>query len=377
MQPNQIKELINRYLSGNCTEAESALVENSYRDYLLNPEPLKEHEILADLQWIEAKLPLPRSTKKLNFYKKISIAAALLIAVGGTLYFGLARKDQKDITAKLAEEKILPGTDRAILTLADGRKILLDKNASTLFLDSTAGIQIKKTKNGELIYEVLATVSTTGNVKQYNTIETPRGSQYTVILQDGTKVWLNASSFLKYPLVFSGNKRQVELNGEGYFEVSKNKARPFIVQTNNQEVEVLGTHFNVNAYPEEVAIKTTLLEGKVIVHKGGEEALMKPGEQVVNLKTSKNLKLSTLEDANEVIAWKNGLFLFTHESLYDIMVKISRWYDVEVEYQGKFDNQYYSGTISRFGEVEAVLKIMELTGSVKFKIHGRRIIVMK
>jgi transmembrane sensor len=377
MQPNQIKILINRYLSGDCTEAEKSLVENSYRDYLPNPEPLREQEILADLQYIESQLPLPRPTKKLNFYKKLSIAAAMLVAIGGTLYFGLAKNNQNNTTANLAEEQILPGTDKAILTLANGRKIMLDKNASTLLMDSTAGIRIKKTENGELIYEILATASTTNNANQYNTIETPRGSQYTVILQDGTKVWLNASSSLKYPLIFNGTKRKVELNGEGYFEVSKNKEKPFIVQTINQEVEVLGTHFNVNAYPEEAAIKTTLLEGKVIVHKGAEEAVMKPGEQVVNLKKAKNLKLSMLDDANEVIAWKNGLFLFSHENLYDIMAKISRWYDVEVEYQGKFDNQFYSGTISRFGEVKDVLKIMELTGSVKFKIQGRRIIVMK
>jgi len=376
MQPNQIKDLINRYLSGNCTEEEKALVESSYIDYLPDQPALTEEQIAADLKWIQAQLPVKKSTTKLVPFRKISIAAALVIAIGGMLYLGLQKRPRQAI-ADNGVENILPGTDRAILTLANGKKIILDKNASTLLLDSTAGIRIKKTEKGELIYEILASSANAGRTNEYNTIETPRGSQYVVILQDGTKVWLNAASSLKYPLVFNGSNRKVELTGEGYFEVAKNKEKPFLVRTNNQEVEVLGTHFNINAYPEEKEIKTTLLEGKVLVRKGNVGSMIKPGEQTINLKSSKGLKLITLEDANEMVAWKNGLFLFKHEDLYSIMNRLSRWYDVEIDYRGNFANQYYSGTISRFEEVEDVLKIMQLTGSVNFKIEGRRIIVMK
>jgi ferric-dicitrate binding protein FerR (iron transport regulator) len=215
------------------------------------------------------------------------------------------------------------------------------------------------------------------NLNAFNTIETPRGSQYKIILPDGSNVWLNASSSLKYPVIFDGKKRNVELTGEAYFEVSKNKEMPFVVHTQTQDVQVLGTHFNINAYPDETETKTTLLEGKVLVSKGAESKMMKPGEQVVNFNQSRILELSTMADAAESIAWKNGLFLFNHNNLYSIMNQISRWYDIEVDYEGDFNKQYYSGTISRFGKVTDVLKTMELTGSVKFKIVGRRIVVMK
>ncbi|TCC87926.1 FecR family protein [Pedobacter frigiditerrae] len=376
MQPNQIQDLISRYLSGNCTEAEKALVETSYLKYLPNHEPLKEEEIAEDLKLIAANLQFSKPEIKFTLLKKLSIAAAIVVAFGGSLFFAF-RKESNYSVAKNNQEKILPGTDKAILTLANGRQIILDKNASTLVVDSIAGISIKKTANGELVYEILNVANSTNSTNQFNTIATPRGSQYTVVLQDGSKVWLNASSSLKYPLVFNGDKRKVELNGEGYFEVAKNKEKPFIVHTANQDVEVLGTHFNINAYPEEKETKTTLLEGKVRVSTANEKALMKPGEQVVNFKSGNTLKSAMLEDASESIAWKNGLFLFNHEDLYGIMSKVSRWYNVEVEYKGNFNNQYYSGTISKFGEVIDVLKIMQLTGSVKFKIEGRRIIVMK
>ena len=178
-------------------------------------------------------------------------------------------------------------------------------------------------------------------------------------------------------MIFSGNKRNVELAGEAYFEVAKNKEMPFVVHTQTQDVQVLGTHFNINAYPDETETKTTLLEGKVLVSKGTESKMMRPGDQVVNANQSRALELSILTDATESIAWKNGLFLFNHNDLHTIMHQISRWYDVEVGYEGDFRKQYYSGTISKFGKVTDVLKTMELTGSVKFKIVGRRIIVMK
>ncbi|CAH0266625.1 hypothetical protein SRABI27_03370 [Pedobacter sp. Bi27] len=378
MQNNQIKDLLKRYLAGECTEEEKALVESSYLDYHTDAVPLTENEIADDLAAIAANLPKEKQPKVFPLFKKMIAAAAVLVIVASiAIYFTIRPK--KEFTAKIANpaEKILPGTDKAILTLADGRKITLDKNTSTLLLDSLAGIRIKKTAKGELVYEVLDVKETAANLNAFNTIETPRGSQYKVILPDGSNVWLNASSSLKYPVIFNGNKRNVELAGEAYFEVAKNKEMPFVVHTQTQDVQVLGTHFNINAYPDETETKTTLLEGKVLVSKGAESKMMKPGEQVINANQSRVLELRTMTDATESIAWKNGLFLFNHNDLHTIMHQISRWYDVEVDYEGDFRKQYYSGTISKFGKVTDVLKTMELTGSVKFKIVGRRIIVMK
>lgn len=378
MQNNQIKDLLKRYLAGECTEEEKALVESSYLDYHTDAVPLTENEIADDLAAIAANLPKEKQPKVFSLLKKMIAAAAVLVIVASiAIYFTIRPK--KEFTAKIANpaEKILPGTDRAILTLADGRKITLDKNTSTLLLDSLAGIRIKKTAKGELVYEVLDVKGTAANLNAFNTIETPRGSQYKVILPDGSNVWLNASSSLKYPVIFNGNKRNVELAGEAYFEVAKSKEMPFVVHTQTQDVQVLGTHFNINAYADETATKTTLLEGKVLVSKGAESKMMKPGEQVINANQSRVLELSTMTDATESIAWKNGLFLFNHNDLHTIMHQISRWYDVEVDFEGDFRKQYYSGTISKFGKVTDVLKTMELTGSVRFKIIGRRIIVMK
>lgn len=378
MQNDQIKDLLKRYLAGECTEEEKALVENSYLDYHVNASPLTEHEITADLAAIAANLPKEKQPKVFSLFKKMIAAAAVLVVLASiAIYFTIRSKNE--LTAKVANpvEEILPGTDKAILTLADGRKVMLDKNTSILLLDSLAGIRIKKTAKGELVYEVLDIKGIAANLNAFNTIETPRGSQYKVILPDGSNVWLNASSSLKYPVIFSGNKRNVELAGEAYFEVAKNKEMPFVVHTQTQDVQVLGTHFNINAYPDETETKTTLLEGKVLVSKGTESKMMRPGDQVVNANQSRTLELSILTDATESIAWKNGLFLFNHNDLHTIMHQISRWYDVEVDYEGDFRKQYYSGTISKFGKVTDVLKTMELTGSVKFKIVGRRIIVMK
>lgn len=378
MQNNQIKDLLKRYLAGECTEEEKALVESSYLDYHTDAVPLTENEIADDLAAIAANLPKEKQPKVFPLFKKMIAAAAVLVIVASiAIYFTIRPK--KEFTAKIANpaEKILPGTDKAILTLADGRKITLDKNTSTLLLDSLAGIRIKKTAKGELVYEVLDVKETAANLNAFNTIETPRGSQYKVILPDGSNVWLNASSSLKYPVIFNGNKRNVELAGEAYFEVAKNKEMPFVVHTQTQDVQVLGTHFNINAYADETATKTTLLEGKVLVSKGAESKMMKPGEQIVNPNQSRVLELSRMADATESIAWKNGLFLFNHNDLHTIMHQISRWYDVEVDFEGDFRKQYYSGTISKFGKVTDVLKTMELTGSVRFKIIGRRIIVMK
>lgn len=262
--------------------------------------------------------------------------------------------------------------------MADGSRISLT-DAVEGEVAKQAGMRITKSKDGQLVYQVVEGAAANSHATDiFNTIETPRGGQYQIKLPDGTRVWLNASSSLRYPAVFARDNREVELKGEGYFEVSKDKRRPFKVKSGIQEVKVLGTHFNVSAYSDEAMIRTTLLEGVVQVGllKGGaaeKNVLLKPGQQ--SLMSLKELKVSNA-DTEESVAWKNGYFKFNDESIESILKKISRWYDVDVSYEGKMTDKIFNGKVSRYGNVSDVLQILQLTGAIKFKIEGRRIIAM-
>jgi ferric-dicitrate binding protein FerR (iron transport regulator) len=193
-------------------------------------------------------------------------------------------------------------------------------------------------------------------------------------LPDGTKVWLNSSSSLTYPVIFKGKERGVELTGEAYFEVAKNAASPFFVKTSSQTIKVLGTHFNINSYQDEKSVKTTLLEGSVEVTGNGTRQItsLKPGQQAVN--SAGNIKIISDADIDEAVAWKNGKFLFRNTDLQTVMRQLSRWYDVEVTYQGVVAAKHYRGRISRNVPVSQVFEILKTSG-VNFIINGRTIIV--
>lgn len=325
-----------------------------------------------------------KRTLRLSF-AKWAAAAVLLITLGFAAYFYLQPGRQSKGTDYAGQ--ITPGKNDAVLTLADGSKISLT-DAGNGELVKAPGVRIVKSADGSLIYTVdttgLEQSSNTANLV-YNTISTPRGGEYQVNLPDGTKVWLNAASSLKFPQSFRNLKeRRVELNGEAYFEVSKRKNQPFIVASADfghdraQEIEVLGTHFNISAYADDVATKTTLLEGSVRVREvrssgNPNTAILVPGQQAV----IGNGKLSTLMvDTEEAIAWKNGNFIFDNADIESIMRRVSRWYNVEVVYQGKIPEANFMGTVSRFSNVSEILDILEATKTVHFKIEGRRITVM-
>ncbi|HEY0176147.1 MAG TPA: FecR domain-containing protein, partial [Pedobacter sp.] len=267
-----------------------------------------------------------------------------------------------------------PGGNKAVLTLADGSKISLT-DAVNGALAEQAGITVNKTKDGQLIYTVSKIRPGTDSAA-YNTIETPKGGQYQVILPDGTSVWLNAASSLRYPAFFTGNERKVQLEGEAYFEVAKNPAMPFRIVSKGQVAEVLGTHFNINSYQDEPGIKTTLLEGSVRVlnSRSHTAVLLKPGQQ-------SNTAIdgtTTLRNVNpeQYVAWKSGKFIFADANIESIMRQVSRWYNVEIEYKGDISKEKFGGRASRFTNVSELLEILELTDQVHFDIHGRRIIVM-
>jgi ferric-dicitrate binding protein FerR (iron transport regulator) len=236
---------------------------------------------------------------------------------------------------------------------------------------------VQKLNNGLLVYVINGRQVSENDEAFYNKITTPRGGQYQVTFSDGTKVWLNAASSIRFPVVFTGKYRKVEITGEAYFEVAKNKAMPFKVKANNSEIEVLGTHFNVSAYNDEAEIKATLLEGKVKVSALDSDnklpAVLEPGEQAAINKEGK-IDIKNNADTEEVMAWMNGYFQFKSADLKTILRQIARWYDVDIEYKGNA-NMLFTGQLTRNENVSKVLSKLALTGEVHFKIEGKRIIV--
>lgn len=371
MHKPDIKDLLDRYKSGNCTEEERSLVESWYLNWDTSSFDLSDQEFLEDLAMIKKELPGNR--KLTGIFYRIAAAAVILLTMAAAFYFfnnpTLSDKDK----AKLANSgKILPGSNKATLTLADGSTVVLD---DTTQLDgiNQFGVKVSKSAEGKLVY--LSDKSAKA-ADAYNTVTTPKGGQYEITLPDGTKVWLNAASKLRFPVSFSATERNVELTGEAYFEVYKDKKKPFIVKAEQQEITVLGTHFNVNAYGDEAFTKTTLLEGSVMVSKGSSQTLLVPGQQAISNTGSSIINVRKDVDLNESIAWKNGLFMFEQEDIFSIMNNISRWYDIAIEYRGDLKGKKYSGYISKFEDVTEVLKTMQLTGTIQFKVEGRRIIVM-
>lgn len=294
---------------------------------------------------------------------RIAIAAMLLVSLSAGLWF---YSTQQSPATNFAHEDILPGSNKAFLTLADGTKLsLTDQKAGKLI--EQAGVKITKGKNAELIYTVLPS---SGNKLEYNTISTPRAGQYQVNLPDGTKVWLNAATSLRFPTNFATSReRRVELTGEAYFEVAKDPKKAFIVRSAEQEVRVFGTHFNINSYPDEQNIFTTLLEGSVSVN----GTLLKPDQQSVL--NAGNMKILPA-DIENVMAWKMGFFRFDEESLESIMKKVSRWYDVEVEFKdAELKELEFGGIVSRSEKISKVLRMLELSTSMSFKLEDQKVII--
>lgn len=369
------KELLEKYTAGRCSEEEKAMVENWYLTMPENEAYPEVSQIESTKEELWSLLAIEKDRHfKIGYLKFISIAALILICLGAAFYFSPFFKKTSAAKDQLAVNDIAPGGNKATLILANGKRIVLD-GASNGKIAEESGIMITKAADGQLIYRVTETQSI--NPAAFNTIVTPRGGQYQVALPDGTKVWLNASSSLKFPAAFSSRERRVELDGEAYFEVAKNPQLPFKVVTAQQEVEVLGTHFNINSYTDEANTKTTLFEGsvKVLSKTSMIAKMLKPGQQAIV--EEKGIVVSTV-DIDEALAWKNGNFVFNNENLESIMRRVSRWYDVVVEYQDdEVRKEAFGGSVSRFGNVSEILRMLEITGNVRFKIYTNKIVVMK
>lgn len=307
-------------------------------------------------------------------------AAALLAAIAGTAWFfaGTAARHPADEPVA-AMDTILPGSDKAVLTLSDGSQVVLDSTMQDLIKEQ-GNVDILS-RGGRLVYDASKLVNADGQAISVNTITTPRGGQYQIVLPDGTAVWLNAASSISFPTAFTGKERKVTITGEAYFEVARDKSKPFRVSvipregvTGGMEVTVLGTHFNINAYPDEDAIRTTLVEGSVMVRKAGAQMKIVPGEQA-SVAVNGAVFNKSHPDIEEVLAWKNGRFKFNNTGVVGIMRQIARWYDVEIKTEGDLSAIRFSGGISRKDNIEKLLEILESEGRVKFIRQGRHIIM--
>jgi ferric-dicitrate binding protein FerR (iron transport regulator) len=305
-------------------------------------------------------------------YAASGVAAMLLISAG--IYFLNNKKETPVATAQLQSKfgnDVAPGSNKAMLTLADGSAIVLD-SANNGLVAKQGSSSIEKPSNGQLVYSTAKEI--VAATMQYNVLTTPRGGQYRVVLPDGTKVWLNAASYLKFPTTFLGDKRNVELKGEAYFEVAQNANQAFEVAVNGMQVQVLGTSFNVNAYEDESNIKTSLIDGKVKVVSESSASILAPGHEAIMNKNTNDIKVAAA-DVEDAIAWKNNVFSFQNADIPTIMRQVARWYDVEITYEGKVTKETFTGEVSRNSNVSEVLKILELN-KVHFKIEGKKITVL-
>lgn len=404
---NRLKDLLEKYIANTCTRKELeqllSMVENEtgsdgitqtlqeYWERSAQKNDLRKSELdkkfallMQDVEHATPVVPMVSAKRKRKWIPRYAAAVIIICMLSVSAYFLIKQKPEKQIakTENIHEDKndVSPGRNTAVLTLANGATINLDSAANGA-LTTQGNSKILKL-NGLLSYSTLNNKSTKG---LYNTISTPRGGQYQLILADGSKVWLNAESSLRFPVSFTGKERKVELVGEAYFEVAhisslrgegreKAAAMPFKVKVHGMEVEVLGTHFNINSYDNESMVRTTLLEGSIKINKNNSSSLLKPGQQA-QMNKSGEIKIINNADVEEAIAWKEGKFQFDRADIYAIMRQLARWYDVDVEYKG-IVSSHFGGTISRDVNLSQVLNMLHLTGEVKFQIKDKKVVVM-
>lgn len=360
MEEDKLKALLNKYQLNQCSEEEKRWIETWYNNISRNSKPdLPQKAIEADLQNIYDSLP-PLKKSRFGNPLLLRIAASVFfifsLSIGLYLYQNQVPNHDRQTQRSSNKSKGNLSQNGSYLTLDDNTRINLD-NAAIGIIAEHKGIIIKKIKEGVIEYKKGDNGSK--NIETpINIISTARGSQYQIILSDGTKVWLNALSSFKFPTSFAGKTREVEITGEGYFEVAKNKVQPFKVKTDHQLVEVLGTHFNINSYVDEPITETTLLEGsiKVIELKSKSSLLLKPGEQSI-IEDHKITKINPV-NASYAIHWKSGLFQFDNSNIQHVMRQLSRWYDVDFEFEGKIPDTKLWGEVHRNETAEKALEII-------------------
>jgi transmembrane sensor len=388
MGNERAEELIRKYLAGTATPEEEALLETWYiaaaqsqPDAAGAPGyPEIEAEILEklraeqhDQQHNLPTLDQPTAKSPIRLWPRIAAAAAVLILLSvGALF--IVRKVPTERVAQLQQPKndILPAGSRATLTLIDGRTIALDSAGGHNLAQQ--GNTIVSSKDGQLIYSANKpdrTGSITGTA--YNTLTTKPGEHYSLLLPDGTKVWLNAASSVTYPVVFNGNERKVTVAGEVYFEIVHNARQPFKIAVRNELVQDIGTHLNINAYEDESTMNTTLLEGSIKVSKGLASVILIPGQQAAITPGEDSFHLKTV-DADNATAWKNGYFYFDRADIQTVMRQLARWYNVQVVYKGEISKKTFKGKVYRNINASEALQILSYFGA-HFQIDDKTITV--
>lgn len=398
MIKDQLQTLLNKYAAGELAPEE----QEELKALLSGSQGAELADIVAQMMGDEKATltPLPEKIKRALFEQIISVdkprtatsvsnvpsvhrihflrrwgwaAACVLLVLSMGAYFLI--RDNPQAKPQLAghasmEEDVPPGREGAILTLDDGTEVILDSLGNGVIANQNGSELV--IKDGQLLY------NSTGNVSgaiTHNMIRTPKGRQFQVVLPDGSKVWLNAASSIRYPTVFAGNERRVDIEGEVYFEVAKLTQLPFVVNVNGQtEVEVLGTSFNVSAYSDESSIYTTLIDGAIAIRKKDKRYLLKPGQQTNQ--TANHINLASDVDVEKVLAWKNGLFNFNGASLEQVLKQLSRWYSLDVRFQSTWPEIYFEGKISRNVQLSSVLTTLKESG-VKFRLEeGNRLVIL-
>lgn len=381
----EAKELIEKYERGVCTPDEIKLLQKWFH-HLGEDEHsvLSEQELRAAMHSFGSNAQQHiNAERNRSRWLRIAAAASILLASCVGLFFYLIPQNAGPELALHTDHlnDVAPGTNKAIITLPNGQSFhLTDTDHGSIARE--AGLLISRTADGELVYEIIDQSELNKSEGRYSTIETPRGAQHQVLLPDGTRIWLNAASSIKFPTTFSTqHERIVELTGEAYFEVAKDETRPFIVKSQGQEVKVLGTSFNINGYNDEGITRTTLLEGSVQIRsthqtgKTGNHVILVPGEQALLTETGFRVHQVGTQQA---IDWKNGDFIFQQETLTQILNRVGRWYDVDIVYDPRVDRvQTFSGQVSRSKHLSEVLMILEATGEVQFAINEKRVVASK
>lgn len=381
MDIHQAKELLQRYHAGSCTPSERELVETWYQqlietgDWQWNEGEKDMMQYMLEARIMKQVDDLPQVTTSRFFMFSRSrwwIAAAAIFLLGTCSYLLFFNNTAKpaQIAKVLRHDVKAPQSNRATITLANGQKIYLD-SAGNGALVLQGNVELVKLEGGEIAYEY--SPGKEDKKLQYNSLSNPRGSKViNMILADGSKVWLNAGSALTYPVAFIGNERRVSISGEAYFEIAHDAAKPFVVNKGDIEIKVLGTHFNVNAFEDEGEdTKITLLEGSVRINNGNKNGLLKPGQQAM---VTKDIKVTNDVDLNLVMAWKNGYFQFNNTSLQNVLKQVSRWYDVDVVYEGSNQPRQFVGEMQKDLDLSEMLKILE-KNNVHFKIEGKKLII--
>lgn len=328
-------------------------------------------EILLKARQQDTQLSMLPPTRKPPVFRpwfKYAAAAAIFgLLVAGTWKFTL---QHRYATASAAGKPVKPGTAHPVLILGDGSRVSLDSIANGTIAQQ-GNARIVKLTNGQVAYQL---ADGNSNNVLYNTMQTPHGCMYQLTLPDGSRVWLNAASSIRYPTTFAADSRHVEVTGEAYFDIAKDDRKPFTVTVNTLDIQVLGTAFNVKAYPDENAIRTTLVQGAVNIRNGAEKQLLHPGEQATITPAGGPFSISK-PNLEETLSWKNGEFYFQETNIRNIMREVARWYNVEVRYEGDMSNISLSGIVSRNEEISRLLKALEMTKMVRFRISGNVVVV--